>query len=70
MRSARRALLCAEQEDRHLDEVPDAVGGGAVEDIAEQPVPVRGHGDEIAALSLRRRGDLGRRVTGREQRLG
>jgi hypothetical protein len=41
-----------DHQDRHLSEVADAIGGGAFQDVGEEPVAVRRHGDEIDMLLL------------------
>ena len=40
-------LLCAQQQDRDLHQVADAVGGGAVEQVVEEAVAVRRHRDQV-----------------------
>jgi hypothetical protein len=46
-----RLLLGAEQEDRDLHQVPHAVGGGAVDDVGQEAVAVRGHRDQVDLAS-------------------
>ena len=47
-------LLRAQQQDRHLHQVADAVGGGAEQEVGEEPVAVRRHRDQVDAAALRR----------------
>ena len=51
----------AQQQDRDLELVAHPVDGRAAEQVVQQPVPVRGHGDQVHVLLLRRRDDLGGR---------
>ena len=59
----------AQEQDRHLDQVPDAVGGGAVQDVGEEAVAVRRHRDEVDLLFLGDANQLGRRIAHREPRV-
>ena len=48
-----------QQEDRDLHEVADFVGRAAVDQVADEPVPVGGHGDEVDGVGLCELDDLG-----------
>ena len=42
-----------DQEERNITFVPNLGDGGAVNEISDQSMPVRGHGDQVAMLALR-----------------
>ena len=56
----------AHEQDRNLALVPHGGDRAAVEQIAEEAVAVRGHGDQVALLLLGGLEDLGRRVAERQ----
>src|SRR2546423_6808006 len=66
LRRVKNELLRAEEQDRNLDQVADAIRGGAEQHIRNKAVAVRGHGDEIDALICRCLDELRRRIAPRE----
>ena len=66
--SARSFFLCPEDEQRNLRVMPDLRDGAAVKQIAEQPVAVPRHRNQIAVPGFSRLDDFRRRIAEREER--
>src|SRR5678815_1951376 len=49
-RHASIRLLCAEEQDGNLDKMADTIRGGPAQDVRNEAVAVRGHGEEIGVL--------------------
>jgi hypothetical protein len=61
-------LLRAKKQNLDFQQMPDAIGGGAVDHVGEKPMAVRGHRDEIHAMLLGDANEFRRRVDHRKMR--
>src|SRR6476661_1387313 len=62
-------LGSAHEQYRDRAPMPKRLRHAAVQQIREETMAVRGHGDEVAALALCRRRDLAHRIAAREYRV-
>src|SRR6266481_8100650 len=62
MRRRGRLTLYFEQQDCHIDCVPNLVGSCSVKNIANEPMAMRGHCYEIDVFLTRQLNDLMRRL--------